>query len=86
LLPTQDGNRRFAERQHLRRIDGHAAGYQRLLAALEWCLELGVECVSVYAFSIDNYKRSSAEVELLMGLAELKLGTMLEVRPVCTGC
>jgi len=79
VLSTQDGNRRFAERQHLRRIEGHAAGYQRLLAALEWCLELGVECVSVYAFSIDNYKRSSVEVELLMGLAEQKLGTMLEV-------
>lgn len=34
------------------------AGYQKLIDALEWCLELGVECVSVYAFSIDNYKRS----------------------------
>lgn len=75
-----DGNRRFAEKRHLHKIEGHRFGYQKLIDALEWCLELGVECVSVYAFSIDNYKRSQQEVALLMELAEQKLATMLQVR------
>ena len=57
-----DGNRRYAEALGLARVAGHAHGYERLLAALEWCLELGVRCVSVYAFSIDNYRRSGEEV------------------------
>lgn len=51
----------------------------QLLDALEWCSEVGVECVSVYAFSIDNFKRSPAEVSALMQLAEIKLQEMLEV-------
>ena len=51
----------------------------QLLDALEWCSEVGVECVSVYAFSIDNFKRSPAEVSALMHLAEVKLQEMLKV-------
>lgn len=74
-----DGNRRFAERQHLQKVQGHTLGYQRMISALEWCLDLGVQCVSVYAFSIDNYNRSPDEVDTLMRLAEEKLGHMLQV-------
>ena len=40
---------------------------------LEWCLELGVRCLSVYAFSTDNFKRSQPEIDVLFGLAEEKL-------------
>lgn len=72
-----DGNRRYAERQQLQGIQGHSFGYQRLIQALEWCLDLGITCVSVYAFSIDNFKRSEEEVSTLMHLAEEKLRTML---------
>ena len=73
-----DGNRRYAERQQLETVEGHAFGYQRLIQALEWCLDLGVTCVSVYAFSVDNYKRSQAEVTTLMQLAEEKLSYMMQ--------
>ena len=52
----------------------------QLLDALEWCLDLGICCVSVYAFSIDNFKRPAEEVALLMQLAEAKLGELLHVR------
>ena len=52
----------------------------QLLEALEWCVEVGVECVSVFAFSIDNFNRSAVEVRALMRLAESKLQEMLQVR------
>ncbi|KAL4419506.1 hypothetical protein ABPG77_002292 [Micractinium sp. CCAP 211/92] len=77
-----DGNRRFAEARSLRKVDGHSFGYRRLIDALEWCLELGVRCVSVYAFSIDNYRRSSEEVATLMQLAQEKLAHMLQEHDV----
>ena len=51
----------------------------QLLDALEWCLELGIGCVSVYAFSIDNFKRPPDEVALLMAMAEAKLQELLHV-------
>ena len=51
----------------------------QLVDALGWCLDLGITCVSVYAFSIDNFKRSQAEVAALMDLAESKLDELLQV-------
>ena len=51
----------------------------QLLDALEWCLEMGVSCVSVFAFSIDNFKRPPQEVAMLMQLAEEKLEELLQV-------
>lgn len=48
------------------------------MQTLEWCLELGVNMVSVYAFSIENFKRSEDEVEGLMRLAEDKFRQLLE--------
>jgi undecaprenyl diphosphate synthase len=45
---------------------------------LEWCLELGVRMVTVYAFSTDNFKRSPEEVEQLMRLAKEKFIEMLD--------
>ena len=77
-----DGNRRYAERKQLQTAQGHASGYQRLIQALEWCLDLGITCVSVYAFSIDNYKRSAEEVSTLMQLAEEKLAYMMQEHAV----
>ena len=60
----------------------------QLLDALEWCLDLGISCVSVYAFSIDNFKRPPQEVAMLMQLAEEKLEELMQVyishRTVCS--
>ena len=60
----------------------------QLVQALEWCLELGVPCVSVYAFSLENFNRSAAEVAVLMDLAERKLLAILQVvmRPQRCAC
>jgi len=53
----------------------------QLVDCLEWCLELGVEVVSVYAFSIENFRRDDAEVASLMSLAERKLDELLDSAP-----
>ena len=45
---------------------------------LEICLRLGVKCVTVFAFSIENFKRSESEVDALMELAEAKLVELTE--------
>jgi ditrans,polycis-polyprenyl diphosphate synthase len=64
-----DGNRRFAKREHISRKRGHELGYKKLEEVLEWCLELGVKVVTVYAFSIENFRRDSTEVDDLLQLA-----------------
>ena len=68
-----DGNRRYAQKYGMMTSKGHSEGYSALLDCLQWCQELGVSFVSVYAFSIDNYKRTAEEVDTLMNLAEEKL-------------
>ena len=50
----------------------------KLKETLEWCLDLGVETVTVYAFSIENFKRSQTEVDTLMELAKDKFTQLLE--------
>jgi len=71
-----DGNRRYARKLGVQTGVGHYRGFDKLEEMLELCLKLGVETVTVYAFSIENFKRSEEEVTLLMGLAKEKL-TML---------
>ena len=73
---VMDGNRRFAETRGLRKERGHEFGAEKLLEVLEWSLALGVECLSVYAFSTDNFKRSETEVDVLFQLAEQRLDEM----------
>ena len=77
-----DGNRRFAELRGLGKEKGHEFGAEKLLEVLQWSLALGVECLSVYAFSTDNFKRSSAEVDVLFELAERKLDEMASSRVI----
>jgi short-chain Z-isoprenyl diphosphate synthase len=68
-----DGNRRFARNQHLLRItDGHERGADKLEDVLNWCEEVGVQVVTVWIFSLDNFKRDPAEVGMLMRLFERK--------------
>lgn len=65
-----DGNRRYARKARLETIDGHKEGFDRMTQMLEWCLDLGVQEVSVFAFSIENFKRPDNEVESLMSFAK----------------
>ena len=67
-----DGNRRWAKTNGLKTHSGHTAGYEAMCAVLEHCKDLGVEVVTVYAFSIENFKRDPAEVNYLMDLAMRK--------------
>jgi ditrans,polycis-polyprenyl diphosphate synthase len=50
-----------------------------MVDVLGWCLDLGVTCVSVFAFSIENFRRDPQEVAMLMDLAERKLDELLQV-------
>lgn len=72
LLPrhvaiVMDGNGRWAKDRGLPRSAGHEAGESSLFDVVEGAIELGVEWVSAYAFSTDNWKRSPDEVRFLMG-------------------
>ncbi|CAL1705674.1 unnamed protein product [Somion occarium] len=68
-----DGNRRYA-RMHQQEVKaGHAEGYVALRRVLEICMRLNICCVSVYGFSIENFKRSPQEVEDLLSLVQEKL-------------
>ena len=66
-----DGNRRFAKLLGLEDVSmGHVAGQERLENVLDWCLELGIKVLTVYAFSTENFQRATPERELLMELFE----------------
>ena len=63
-----DGNGRWAKKRHLPRIAGHRAGIRAVRQAVEACARLGVPCLTLYAFSVENWKRPRTEVKLLMSL------------------
>src|SRR5207245_1688920 len=64
-----DGNRRFAREIGLGNVlDGHVKGRDKLEEVLEWCLEVGVRILTVFAFSTENLRRPSEEIQHLMHL------------------
>jgi len=65
-----DGNGRWAQQRGLKRTEGHAAGEEALFDTVEGALELGIEWLTVYAFSTENWKRPADEVRYLMGFNE----------------
>lgn len=73
-----DGNRRFAQKNNLVREEGHMQGFNKLAETLRWCKHLNIQEVTVYAFSIENFKRTKDEVEGLMELARQKFVRLLE--------
>ncbi|CAG5120324.1 unnamed protein product [Candidula unifasciata] len=75
-----DGNRRFAAKKSLAKSEGHVKGFDKLAETLEWCLDLGISEVTVYAFSIENFKRSADEVACLMELSRQKFAKLLQER------
>jgi undecaprenyl diphosphate synthase len=67
---VMDGNGRWAKRRGLKRTEGHAAGEEALFDTVEGALELGVQWLTVYAFSTENWRRPLDEVRFLMNFNE----------------
>ena len=65
-----DGNGRWAQRRGLPRSAGHKAGAETFRRIARYCKDLGVEYLTVYAFSTENWKRPAEEVGTIMGLLE----------------
>lgn len=63
-----DGNGRWAKKRGLPRTAGHAAGAETFRRIATYCKEIGLEYLTVYAFSTENWKRSEEEVGAIMGL------------------
>ena len=63
-----DGNGRWAKARGLLRVAGHAEGVHSVRAVTRECRRLGVEALTLYSFSTENWKRPAAEVDALMGL------------------
>jgi len=68
-----DGNRRFATDLGLTPDAGHLFGRDKVEEVMEWCFELKIKNLTLYAFSTENFKRDTGEVELLMKLCKNEL-------------
>jgi undecaprenyl diphosphate synthase len=80
LLPKHvavimDGNGRWAELRGLPRIAGHREGINSAREMISQCLELGIQALTIYAFSQENWNRPTQEINALMGLLEYYLST-----------
>src|SRR5207244_10157504 len=63
-----DGNGRWARKRGMPRVAGHRAGISAVREVVEGSAELGIQVLTLYAFSVENWKRPRAEVATLMGL------------------
>lgn len=75
LAVIMDGNGRWAIARGKERLAGHRAGAKTLERVLDWCGETGVDILTVYAFSTENWRRPEAEVNGLMRLLALFMRT-----------
>ncbi|KAL2234859.1 dehydrodolichyl diphosphate synthase 6 [Sesamum indicum] len=73
-----DGNRRYAKKWNLGEGMGYRAGFLSLMSLIKYCYELGVKYVSIYAFSIDNFRRRPEEVQCVMDLMLEKIEGLLK--------
>ena len=73
-----DGNGRWAQERGQARLEGHAAGALRVNKLIIECSRLGMECLTLYAFSMDNWKRPQGEIN---GLMELYARYLVSDRP-----
>ena len=77
-----DGNGRWAAQRHLPRVEGHRAGIDSVRDVVETSARLGIDVLTLYAFSIENWKRPRAEISTLMTLLKrylrLELDTLLK--------
>ncbi|HEV3374763.1 MAG TPA: isoprenyl transferase [Candidatus Acidoferrum sp.] len=63
-----DGNGRWAQHRHLPRVAGHRKGVQSARTTIETCARLNIEALTLYAFSVENWRRPKTEIEFLMAL------------------
>ena len=77
-----DGNGRWAAQRHLLRVEGHRAGIDSVRDVVETYARLGIEVLTLYAFSMENWKRPPTEINTLMTLLKryirLELSTLLK--------
>jgi len=73
-----DGNRRWAREKSLPTKLGHYFGAENAKNLLEWCYKLGIESVTVFAFSTENFNRPKEEVDELFAIIEEKLRELLQ--------
>jgi undecaprenyl diphosphate synthase len=72
-----DGNGRWASQRHLPRVEGHRAGTDAVRDTVETAARLGINVLTLYAFSVENWKRPAAEVNTLMRLLKRYLRSEL---------
>src|SRR6201987_6158479 len=70
-----DGNGRWAQRRHLPRAAGHRSGTQTARTTIETCARLKIEALTLYAFSVENWRRPKTETDFLMQLLREYLRT-----------
>jgi len=63
-----DGNRRYGKKLGLKPWMGHKFGVENVKNIIEWCQDLGIKELTLYSFSIDNFKRSEKEIKFLFNL------------------
>ncbi|NJD57423.1 MAG: di-trans,poly-cis-decaprenylcistransferase [Nitrospirae bacterium] len=73
-----DGNGRWAELRGLPRIEGHRRGAERAREVIDVSIELGLQCLTLYAFSTENWQRPREEVTMLMRILEIYLRNEFE--------
>lgn len=77
-----DGNGRWAAQRHLPRVEGHRAGIDSVRDTVETAARLGIRVLTLYAFSVENWKRPATEISTLMMLLKrylrLELSTLLK--------
>ncbi len=73
-----DGNGRWAQRRGLPRTAGHAEGAENFRTIATYCKDIGIDYLTVYAFSTENWKRPQQEVDTIMGLLEKYLYEAIE--------
>ncbi|MCL2296616.1 MAG: polyprenyl diphosphate synthase [Methanomassiliicoccaceae archaeon] len=83
IAMIMDGNRRYAaEYLDGDGNEGHRKGEEKIEEMLEWCLDLGIRYVTVYALSTENFKRDKDELDFIMELSETALHRMADSKKI----
>jgi undecaprenyl diphosphate synthase len=81
IAVIMDGNGRWAAQRHLPRVEGHRAGIESVRDVVESSARIGIKVLTLYAFSVENWKRPASEISTLMSLLKrylrLELNTLL---------